>query len=614
MSAPQTPALPARGIAPKPALNVAIGMPPLTAAVGAGPMAAPAQPDGRPLSRSASLQNLYPAPTPPLPETPSVRATGQLISPQVFSPPTPADNTAPAPPQQFPVGTVDVDAPPTAGASAGILSTSNSVSPLPPAPARPTKIAWRRKLVLVLVGLPARGKSYIAYKLLGYLRWRGLNASLFNVGKHRRHVAEKKAEAQSSDFFSPDNAEAKAARDDIAMEVLECMLDWLGSGGDVSLFDATNTTAARRRAVLAHCQARSLDLRVIFLESICDDPRVLENNYRVKVANSPDYKNVPQEEALADLRQRVANYEKVYESIDDDELSYIKLHNLASKVLFNKIHGQLSHAIAAYLMSIHVMPRPIFFVRAGHSESDPGEIVQQSQDRQIMKLPEAHKSPALNDFHIPYTISMAANLDARGASFASRLSRFITHKVEEYTSRRDQAQQELAKAINEIEMEEPDLSPSVEPLPPPTTAVAAAEAVIAAAAAPLVPLPPAISLPSPTSSTVSSTASTPTAVSPAAPAAATPLPPPPLVAATAAAAAPDTHLPLVVYTSTLPRAIQTAADLKDRAYIFEPQSALNMMDTGVCSGMSINEIREEMPQELEKWQKHKYKVRTQQRA
>lgn len=61
------------------------------------------------------------------------------------------------------------------------------------------------------------------------------------------------------------------------------MLDWLGNGGDVSIFDATNTTSARRRAVLARCEARSPDLRVIFLESICDDERVLELNYKVSV-------------------------------------------------------------------------------------------------------------------------------------------------------------------------------------------------------------------------------------------------------------------------------------------------------------------------------------------
>ena len=136
------------------------------------------------------------------------------------------------------------------------------------------RVHWRRKLVLVLVGLPARGKSYIAYKLMGYLRWRGLNANLFNVGKHRRQVAEGAHVPQSSEYFSATNTAALHQRDEIAMEVLDCMLDWLQLTGDVSIFDATNTTSARRRAVLARCQQRSTDLRHLPGEHLRRCPRV----------------------------------------------------------------------------------------------------------------------------------------------------------------------------------------------------------------------------------------------------------------------------------------------------------------------------------------------------
>jgi hypothetical protein len=38
------------------------------------------------------------------------------------------------------------------------------------------------------------------------------------------------------------------------------------------------------------------------------------------------------EAALADFLQRVANYEKVYEPITEDDLSYIKLYNVGEKV------------------------------------------------------------------------------------------------------------------------------------------------------------------------------------------------------------------------------------------------------------------------------------------
>jgi 6-phosphofructo-2-kinase/fructose-2,6-biphosphatase len=44
----------------------------------------------------------------------------------------------------------------------------------------------RRQLAIVLVGLPARGKTFTAAKLTRYLRWLGHDTKHFNVGKYRR--------------------------------------------------------------------------------------------------------------------------------------------------------------------------------------------------------------------------------------------------------------------------------------------------------------------------------------------------------------------------------------------------------------------------------------------
>ncbi|TKA77397.1 hypothetical protein B0A55_03238, partial [Friedmanniomyces simplex] len=45
------------------------------------------------------------------------------------------------------------------------------------------------KLVIVMVGLPARGKSYITKKLARYLNWLQHDTKIFNVGERRRNVA-----------------------------------------------------------------------------------------------------------------------------------------------------------------------------------------------------------------------------------------------------------------------------------------------------------------------------------------------------------------------------------------------------------------------------------------
>ena len=48
-----------------------------------------------------------------------------------------------------------------------------------------------RKVVVGFVGLPARGKSYLARKLAYYLNWMGGTTKIFNHGDYRRkHLGE----------------------------------------------------------------------------------------------------------------------------------------------------------------------------------------------------------------------------------------------------------------------------------------------------------------------------------------------------------------------------------------------------------------------------------------
>ena len=45
----------------------------------------------------------------------------------------------------------------------------------------------------------------------------------------------------------------------------------------------------------------------------------------------------------------------------------IQVMNLSSKIVCNKIHGRSQHRIVAFLMSLHVVERPVWLVRAGAS-------------------------------------------------------------------------------------------------------------------------------------------------------------------------------------------------------------------------------------------------------
>lgn len=55
------------------------------------------------------------------------------------------------------------------------------------------------KIVVAMVGLPARGKSYLSNRLMRYLRWLEYNVEVFNVGQLRRS----KARAAQQAFVFP---------------------------------------------------------------------------------------------------------------------------------------------------------------------------------------------------------------------------------------------------------------------------------------------------------------------------------------------------------------------------------------------------------------------------
>jgi 6-phosphofructo-2-kinase len=100
------------------------------------------------------------------------------------------------------------------------------------------------------------------------------------------------------------------------------------------LLDATNTTKARRKNVIEAVRQRDTSIKVIFLESICNDQEILTSNYKMKLSNE-DYRGMPEAEALADFAKRVARYEEVYEELDEDEdsgrVNYLKTYDAGRK-------------------------------------------------------------------------------------------------------------------------------------------------------------------------------------------------------------------------------------------------------------------------------------------
>jgi signal recognition particle GTPase len=75
----------------------------------------------------------------------------------------------------------------------------------------------------VTVGLPGRGKTYIARKVARYLRWINYRARVFSVAKYRQDKLGQK----SADFFDFSNESYMETRNEILSIALEDVMRYL---------------------------------------------------------------------------------------------------------------------------------------------------------------------------------------------------------------------------------------------------------------------------------------------------------------------------------------------------------------------------------------------------
>ncbi|MEC7984588.1 MAG: 6-phosphofructo-2-kinase/fructose-2,6-bisphosphatase [Myxococcota bacterium] len=218
------------------------------------------------------------------------------------------------------------------------------------------------KLVLVMVGLPARGKTYTARKISRYLSWKGLKTKVFNVGNYRRDLSGAQVPHQ---FFNHQNEQGMAARREAAQHALNDLLVWLEQGGVVAIYDATNSTKARRKSVLD--QMERVGARVAFVESICYDESIVDANIIETKLGSPDYAGIQERDAVEDFRARIAHYLSVYETIDDEQLSWIKIIDAGRQLILNRINSYLLSRIVNFVMNLHIHPKTIWLSRHGQS-------------------------------------------------------------------------------------------------------------------------------------------------------------------------------------------------------------------------------------------------------
>ncbi|KAI0122867.1 6-phosphofructo-2-kinase-domain-containing protein [Xylariales sp. AK1849] len=221
------------------------------------------------------------------------------------------------------------------------------------------------RIAIVMVGLPARGKTHICVSMARYLQWLGVKTRIFHLGDYRRATVGETGDVPE-DYFFPDASPASVMlRQKILKKCREDIYAWLNhENGQVAIYDAVNPTATGRRSLAKEFAKH--DVQTLFLESYVDDDKLLRENARTVKINSPDFDDMDPDEAAKLYLRRIEMKIPTFETMAENELNYIKMINAGQKFFYNNVSfNYLSHRIVFYLTNTHIKSRTTFFVRAG---------------------------------------------------------------------------------------------------------------------------------------------------------------------------------------------------------------------------------------------------------
>ena len=182
-----------------------------------------------------------------------------------------------------------------------------------------------QKLYVAMVGLPARGKSTLARRIRDGLMAEDIQARLFNNGDLRRSLMG--AESTNPDFYNPNNAAGREAREMICRRNMDLARNWLAEGGEVAILDATNVSRARRRMI----ESTLTDYPVLFVACVNEDQLLLTACIRRKTT-LPEYAAYSEEEALQSFMKRIGYYETIYEPLEDEKF-WLCVDSTANRIL-----------------------------------------------------------------------------------------------------------------------------------------------------------------------------------------------------------------------------------------------------------------------------------------
>jgi broad specificity phosphatase PhoE/predicted kinase len=216
-----------------------------------------------------------------------------------------------------------------------------------------------KSLYIVMVGLPARGKSTIARKLKENLARDHIKTRIFNNGDLRRKLVNE--DTSSPEFYNPKNSYGLAVREQIAVKNINRAKSFINGGGQVAILDATNVSLKRREKIVQLIPNQPL----LFIECTNDDEEILKASIEKKVA-FPEFNHLSRVVAIQSFHERINYYCGIYTSLKN-ESNFIKLNSLYNKISKEEITDEIPYydRIRDFLVTDTI--KNLFLIRHGET-------------------------------------------------------------------------------------------------------------------------------------------------------------------------------------------------------------------------------------------------------
>lgn len=117
--------------------------------------------------------------------------------------------------------------------------------------------------------------------------------------------------------------------------------------GQIAIYDAVNALSEGRRSLAKEFSKHEVE--TLFIESACDDEKIIEENVRNVKISSPDYIGWTSDAAVKHYLARMSAKIPHFETMEEPDLNYIKMINAGERITVNNCSfGYLSHRYAMY--------------------------------------------------------------------------------------------------------------------------------------------------------------------------------------------------------------------------------------------------------------------------